>query len=134
MDYINMFISIHAKKGYLNYICISDNNVSMKIIEIFYVIWHLVMLIHTSALINACTKHFKSIQNNGEKTKKNPKCTWGGNYKFLCIAFVVNCFDVNFFLGIESNWDTKFYISFSDERYIIPKIFIQNKCDFEEAL
>ena len=54
---------------------ISDNNVSMKIIEIFYVIWHLVMLIHTSALINACTKHCKSIQNNGEKTKKNPKCT-----------------------------------------------------------
>ena len=64
-----MFISIHAK----NYICISDNNVSMKIIEIFYVIWHLVMLIHTSALINACTKHFKSIQNNGEKTKKKSK-------------------------------------------------------------
>ena len=62
-----MFISIHAK----NYICISDNNVSMKIIEIFYVIWHLVMLIHTSALINACTKHCKSIQNNGEKTKKS---------------------------------------------------------------
>ena len=66
-----MFISIHAKKGYLNYICISHNNVSMKIIEIFYVIWHLVMLIHTSALINACTKHFQSIQNNGEKTKKS---------------------------------------------------------------
>ena len=57
-------------KGYLNYICTSDNNVSMKMIEIFYVIWHLVMLIHTSALINACTKHFKSMRNKGEKTKK----------------------------------------------------------------
>ena len=65
LDYIKMSI-----KGYLNYIWILDNNVSMKIIEIFYVIWHLVMLIHTSALINACTKHCKSIQNNGEKTKK----------------------------------------------------------------
>ena len=58
------------RKMKMYFICISDNNVSMKTIEIFYVIWHLVMLIHTSALINACTKHFKSIQNNGEKTKK----------------------------------------------------------------
>lgn len=76
LDYIKMSI-----KGYLNYIWILDNNVSMKIIDIFYVIWHLVMLIHTSALINACTKHCKSIQNNGEKTKKIQNAREGENYK-----------------------------------------------------
>ena len=76
LDYIKMSI-----KGYLNYIWILDNNVSMKIIDIFYVIWHLVMLIHTLALINACTKHCKSIQNNGEKTKKIQNAREGENYK-----------------------------------------------------
>ena len=56
---------------YIRQQCVYENN------RDFYVIWHLVMLIHTSALINACTKHFKSIQNNGEKTKKSQNAREG---------------------------------------------------------